>query len=285
MMYCDFHKFDPYEPSIRNVTNFLRLLFEDGASYSTINIARCALSAVLYTGSQETVGSDPMVSLVLRGCGNLRPPEPKYDITWDVSKVFKLLDRWGNNSDLSLLRLSKKLTILLLLCSAQRGQTIWRFHLSGLRFTDYGARFNMRHQLKHNKPGEPLSTIKIYAYQPKLNICPVNCLKEYIHRTRKIRKGEDQLLLTSVKPHEAIARNTVSSWTKKVLRAAGIDTSRYGAHSTRAAATSAALTSGININTLMRQASWKNANTFAKHYNKPIEDPLESVTYNIIDRK
>lgn len=83
MMYCDFHNFDPYEPSVRNVTNFLRLLFQDGASYSTINIARCALSAVIDTNSRETIGSDPMVSLVLRGCGNLRPPEPKYDMGCD----------------------------------------------------------------------------------------------------------------------------------------------------------------------------------------------------------
>lgn len=281
-MYCDFHGFDPYEPSVKNVTNFLRLLFEDGASYSTINIARCALSAVLDTNSRDSIGSDPMVSLVLRGCGNLRPPEPKYDYTWDVSKVFKLFDKWGSNTKLSLLRLSKKLTMLLLLCTAQRGQTVWRFHLSGLKFTDYGARFNMLHQLKHNKPGEPLCTIKVFKYQPKPSICPIMCLKEYIHRTRKIRHGHDQLLLTSIKPHSPIARNTVSSWTKKVLRAAGIDTSKFAPHSTRAASTSAALASGININTLMSQASWKRADNFAKHYNKPILDMRDSVTHTII---
>lgn len=284
MMYCDFHGFDPYEPSIKNVTNFLRLLFEDGASYSTINIARCALSAVLDTNSRDSIGSDPMVSLVLRGCGNLRPPEPKYDTTWDVAKVFKLFQKWGNNKGLSLLQLSKKLTMLLLLCTAQRGQTVWRFHLSGLKFTDYGARFNMLHQLKQNKPGDPLCTIKVFAYNPNPSICPVVCLKEYIRRTHTIRKGVDQLLLTSVKPHGPIARNTVASWTKRVLRSAGIDTTRFAPHSTRAASTSAALSSGININTLMAQASWKRANTFAKHYNKPIEDYSDSVTHRILRR-
>lgn len=282
MMYCDFHNFDPYEPSIRNVTNFLRLLFQEGASYSTINIARCALSAVLDTNSRETIGSDPMVSLVLRGCGNLRPPEPKYDSTWDVSKVFKLFNTWGRNSKLPLLKLSKKLTMLLLLCTAQRGQTIWRFHLSGLRFTEYGARFNMKHQLKQNKPGEPLCTIKIFAYDSNSEICPISCLREYIRRTSKLRNGHDQLLLKSLRPHGPISRNTVASWTKKVLREAGIDTSRFAPHSTRAASTSAALASGININTLMAQASWKRANTFAKHYNKPIEDYKSSVTHKII---
>lgn len=284
IMYCDWNRFDPYEPSVRHVTDFLRLMLEDGASYSTINIARCALSAVIHTGNRETIGSDPMVSLVMKGCGNLNPPQPKYDTTWDVSKVFRLLHSWGRNSRLSLLKLSQKLTILLLLCTAQRGQTVWHLNLSGLKFTDYGARCHMHHQLKHNRPGEPLSSIKMYAYQKDRVLCPIRCLREYIYRTKKLRKGEDHLLITSRRPYERIARNTVSSWTKKLLEAAGIDTRKFAPHSTRAAATSAAIVSGINLNTLLQQASWKSESTFAKHYNKPIEDVSKSVTHTIMTR-
>lgn len=122
-----------------------------------------------------------MVALVVKGCGNLRPPEPKYDVTWDVSRVFKLLKKWGDNEQLSLIKLSKKL-VMLLLCTAQRGQTIRRFHLSGLMF----ARFHMKHMLKHNQPGQPLSSIRLYAFNEDKNICPVRCLRSYIHRTKKI---------------------------------------------------------------------------------------------------
>lgn len=284
MMFCDFYKFDPYEPNVRNVTDFLRLLLEDGASYSTINIARCALSAVLYTGSNETIGSHPMLSLVVKGCGNLNPPQPKYDSTWDVSLILNLFHKWARNSELSLLRLSQKLTVLLLLCTAQRGQTIWYLNLSGMKFTDYGVRFHMKNQLKHNKPGEPLSSIKVVAYKRDARLCPVKCLKEYLYRTRKLRRGKNQLLIKSVRPHEKIARNTVSSWTKKVFKAAGIDTKRYGAHSTRSASTSAAIAEGINLNTLLQQASWKSSATFAKHYNKPIMNVKDSVTYKVAQR-
>lgn len=74
-----------------NVTTFLRLLLQEGASYKTINVARCALSSVLDTGTKETIGCDTFVKWVLKGCGNLVPPEPKYDSTWDVSSVFKIL--------------------------------------------------------------------------------------------------------------------------------------------------------------------------------------------------
>lgn len=92
------------------------------------------------------------------------------------------------------------------------------------------------------------------------------------------------MLIKSRKPYGKISRNTVASWTKKVFRAAGIDTKRFAPHSTRAASTSAAMESGININTLLQQASWKSAETFAKHYHKVIEDPKSSVTHTIIKR-
>lgn len=283
-MFCEFHKVDPYDPSVLHVTNFLRLLLEDGASYSTINVARCSLSAVLDTGTSTTIGSDWMVGRVVKGCGNLKPPEPKYDTTWDVSKVFRLLESWGRNTDLTLLRLSKKTVILLLLCTAHRGQTVWMFKKSGLKWTDYGARFNMDCQLKHNQPGEPLSTIKVYEYPRNRNICPVHSLRAYMDRTKSLRGKINQVFITTTKPYRAVARNTISGWVKKVLSAAGIDTTRFASHSTRAASTSAALASGINVNTFMQQASWKCAQTFAVHYNKPIEDNQGSVTHSVANR-
>lgn len=284
IMYCKYHKIDPHEPSQLYITNFLRLLLEDGASYSTVNVARCALSAVLDTGSGMTIGGDWSVSRVVKGCGNLRPPEPKYDITWDVSKVFRKLESWGGNSDLSLLQLSKKVVMLLLLCTAQRGQTVWLMKRSGLRWTEFGARVNMDCQLKHNQPGEPLSTIKIYEYPRNRNICPVYTLKAYVARTKPLRGRIDQIFITTTKPFRPVARNTISGWVKKMLSASGIDTTKYASHSTRAASTSAAIASGINVNTLMKQASWKCAQTFAVHYNKPIEDLQDSVTNTVASR-
>lgn len=76
------------------------VLLEDGARYSTINIGRCPLSAVIDTGSRDTIGSDPMVSLVVKGCGNLNPPEPK---------MFRIFKKWGKNTRLSLINVPRNL--------------------------------------------------------------------------------------------------------------------------------------------------------------------------------
>lgn len=155
---------------------------------------------------------------------------------------------------------------------------------SGLKWTEYGARFNMLTQLKHNQPGDPLSTIKIYEYPRNHDICPVFALKCYLQRTKAIRNRIDQVFITTTKPVRPVARNTISGWVKKVLKASGIDTSKFASHSTRAAATSASLVEGINVNTLMKQASWKSAQTFAVHYNKPIEDYQDSVMHKVAGR-
>lgn len=112
MMLCKYHTFDPCEPTVKNVTVLLRLLLEDGASFSTVNIARCALSALMEMDSGCSFGGDPMVSLVVNSCGNLKTAEHRYDTTWDVSRVFRFLEKWGRNKDLSLFLLSQKLTSL-----------------------------------------------------------------------------------------------------------------------------------------------------------------------------
>lgn len=51
---------------------------------------------------------------------------------------------------------------------------------------------------------------------------------------------------------------------------AGIDVKKYGAHSTRAASTSAAKASNTSMKTIMDAAGWKNAETLRTLYDVPI---------------
>ncbi|XP_065584386.1 uncharacterized protein LOC136043405 [Artemia franciscana] len=51
----------------------------------------------------------------------------------------------------------------------------------------------------------------------------------------------------------------------------GIDTSVYGAHSTRSASTSHLKARGVDVDQIIRYVGWTNAKTFARFYNKPIE--------------
>lgn len=282
VQFCKHFKIDPRHPEPRYVTKFLILLSKQGSAHSTVNIARCAISAVTHVGESLTIGCNRYVSMAVTAAGNFKPPEPRYSSTWKVSDVFRVFKRWGRNSVLNLRLLTWKVTVLLLLCTAQRGQTIWLLPLSGLVETEEGVVFKMRHQLKHNKPGEPLSIIKIAKFRQDTRLCPVRCLKSYIERT-KVRRGDiDQLLISTVKPYRAVGRGTVSNWVKKMLQRAGIDTGKYKAHSTRSAATSDVTKKGINMNSLLRVASWRSEQTFGRFYNKPIEDDSQVMTNTLL---
>jgi len=62
---------------------------------------------------------------------------------------------------------------------------------------------------------------------------------------------------------------------KHELKLAGIDTSTFGAHSTRAASTSAAKAQKLSITTIMDSAGWYSENTFMKYY-KAIFKPADN---------
>lgn len=238
---------------------------------------------MIHTGNYSTIGSNRYVGMEVAAAGNANPPQPKYSSTWNVKEVFNVMKRWGRNTPLSLQRLSWKLTMLLLLCSAQRGQTIWLLKLSGMTFVEEGVIFRMQDLLKHNKPGDPLSIIRIAKFREDTRLCPIKCLKAYVKKTKELRGNIDQLLISTVKPYRAIGRNTVSNWVKRMLEQAGVDTGKFKAHSTRSAATSMVTKKGIDVNALLKVACWKSEQTFGKFCNKPIEDE-SSVMVNTLLR-
>ena len=75
-----------------------------------------------------------------------------------------------------------------------------------------------------------------------------------------------------------VTTETIARWLRMMLDNSGIDTTAFGAHSTRAAATSAAKCAKLSVNTMMSTAGWANASTFGKFYDKPIiSDTVETL--------
>jgi hypothetical protein len=107
--------------------SFLRMLFQQGLSYSTINTARLALSTIICLPDGQVFGSHHIVVGFMKGIFELRKPKPKYKSIWDVSVVLKYLGTF------SLKNLTLKLVMLMLLVTGQRGQTIDCLSLSELR--------------------------------------------------------------------------------------------------------------------------------------------------------
>lgn len=56
-----------------------------------------------------------------------------------------------------------------------------------------------------------------------------------------------------------------------MLKLAGIDKSKFGAHSSRAASFSAARQAGVPIMGIPRTGEWSSERTLARHYSVPIQ--------------
>ena len=81
-----------------------------------------------------------------------------------------------------------------------------------------------------------------------------------------------QLLISYVRPHKPVLKDTIARWVKVILQNAGIDITTFTAHSSRAASTSYASQAGVKLDEILKAAGWSSAQTFSKHYNKPIEE-------------
>ncbi|KAJ8043466.1 hypothetical protein HOLleu_10559 [Holothuria leucospilota] len=258
---------------VNHVLEFLSDPFnKENLSYSSINSARSALASYLILKDKFTIGDHPLISRLLKGIFNLRPPMPRYQETWDVKVVFRYLRTLSPASRLTLKQITLKLSMILALTSAQRVQSLSFLHLDRMNLNKDQVSFHFHELLKQHKPGNRNSTLKLRSYPPDRRLCVVTYLRQYIQRTSNIRGTERYLLISYKKPYKRVTTSTIARWIKEVMKAAGINTNLYKAHSTRAAATSAASSNDLPITHILKQAGWSNEKTFRTFYEKPVEN-------------
>ena len=59
---------------------------------------------------------------------------------------------------------------------------------------------------------------------------------------------------------------------ENILKEAGIDTVTFSAHSARGASTSGVKSKGLSMAHICKSVGWSGCQTFARHYNKPIQE-------------
>ena len=280
--FCVQRGINPLFPTLPQACRFLRILSDGGLGYAALNTARSALATILPDFDNRSFGTHPLVCWLVKGGYEKNPPRPRYTQFWNVNKIFDLFKVWGPKKNLSLKQLSLKVAVLTLLVSSQRGQTIVNLSLDGMELEKDKVVFKMKTLLKHNRLGDPLDTLILRAFQEVKRLCVVRTITEYILRTEDHRVSS-QLLLSFVSPFGAISRDTLSRWTLKVMKEAGVDTQKYRGHSTRGASASAACRLGVPLNLILKHASWKCADSFARFYNKRLEDDTELVAQALLE--
>lgn len=247
---------------LRNTTN----------EYSAVNTARSALSSFLPSLGGVPVGQHTLIKRVMRGVFKEKPALPKYTKIFDTNIVLDYLDRLGSSQDISLPQLTERLATLTCLLSGHRDQTISLLDVRDICFTRDMCTMVVNKLTKVTRPGFHIKPMEFKKFTYNDNLCVMSNTLHYLERTFTVRGTHVPLFISPYKPHKPVSVSSISRWVKRCLNKAGVDTSVFGAHSTRAASTSQALRKGISMSEICRAAGWSNCTTFARHYNKPIID-------------
>ena len=272
LTFCLLKDISKDNPNISQVADFLVDLFNRGASYSSINSARCTLSNALPLFDGKPIGQNIVICRILKGMYNNRPQRTRYCSTWDVDIVLQYLRELSPLKSLSLRQLTNKFVVLLMLITCQRVQTLSTLHLKDLLWSkdNKTAVFRLSQVLKHSRRGS-LGVITLRHFDKDPRLCVVRALKAYVDKTSELREGNEQkLFITTTPPFRNASAITIARWIKQTITTAGIDTALFKAHSIRGASTSKMSDLHIPVHEIMKKASWASESTFRKYYEKPL---------------
>ena len=252
---------------------FLAHLHEEGYQHRSLNAYRSAIASVHTRVDGYSVGEHPLVTRVLKGTFNQRPPLPRYEWMWNVAQVTEYLEKLGDNSKLSLQVLSWKLAMLFCLTRPSRTSDLCGLDLNVRRYIPEGVTFQASSLAKQSRSSKPNSEFFFPALQGS-QLCPLAALRAYEDKTKGLRISDAQsrLFLGVIRPHNPVAPSTVARWLKSLMEKAGIDIGTFKAHSTRGAAVTAAANAGISTEDILKAADWSSDTVFNKFYYKPTRD-------------
>ena len=89
--WCSEREINPFSTTLENILEFLADLFYKGFKFRTLGVYRSDISSNHETVDGFVIGKHPMIAKFMKGVFSLRPPEPKYFVTWDVKQVLDFL--------------------------------------------------------------------------------------------------------------------------------------------------------------------------------------------------
>lgn len=267
----------PTPISLGEGLSFLKSLFDEGKSYSSIATAKSALSqfASFADLTRGSFAEHFMVRKFMKGVFKKRPGKPKYETVWDVKPLLDVL-KSINIHDCSLLELSTKLACLIALSTGQRLQTMAVLDLNNIIRDTNKISFPITSITKTSAPGKSF-TVHIHRYPIDDSLCPLLTTYKYLERTKDLRVSS-KLFIGANKPHKPVTNQTLGRWIKAGLGKANCDAG-FGAHSTRHASSSTAAKQGVPVNKILSTVGWTNASTFQKFYRRETTSNDNGLTF------
>ena len=158
---------NPISSPIVVISNFLADLYQEGYSFSSLNLYRSAISSIYEHIDGIPVGQHPLVARILKEACNLCPPTPRYSNTWKVSTVVVWLG-------------SIKTVLLLSLTRPLQSADLSNFFLSSLKYLPEDAMIMPACPSKQSRVGKSRKEFFFPAFESNSNLCPANALRVYV---------------------------------------------------------------------------------------------------------
>ena len=227
--------------------------------------ATCAISLIILPG-HESAFYNKIISTLNKYEQKLRPclPALKDDTVWDYDMVLDELRSWPKNADLTLMQLSQKTTMLLLLCTSRRhidiaNTTLNRAERTPSKFTFILPRPNKTYTPEHFAQQK----ITITRFHDR-KVCPYITLCHYVDRTATLRDSNKLFITTTT--YTAAAAGTISRWVKCLMEKSGVDVSKFTPHTTRAASVSKHAQFSKSLTDILKLGHWRSTSSFFRHY-------------------
>ena len=297
--WCHTKKVNPISAPITVIADFLIFLFsEKKCQISTIKGYRSMISNTLKFKTGNRIGSNPVLSELIRSFELQRPVQRSLTPKWNLSWVLVCLQKppFEPLDKASKFHVTIKTAFLLALATAKVCSEIHALAMDSqhLRFNQSDGSVSLilksgflaKNQLPSVKPDPivvpSLARICKWEHTDRL-LCPVRALKFYLKMTSSYRQNRTRLFLP-IKGNKDISKDTISRWISYTVKLAyrkltkrDISFLKIKAHEVRALSSSWAFFDKVPLNDILQAAVWNSSSTFAKFYLRDMSQQAQNL--------
>jgi integrase len=227
-----------------------------------VRTAVAALKMFLRIYKRTDLADHPLLTMFAKGAQNLAPlPKEKISV-WNPEQVLERLRNQPRPS--AFLSCAREALVLLLLATGWRIDDVWKLGMKAIFSEDRVTVFFQEKRKCKVKKKHTLSRA-ISSFPSDKRVCPVEALKTYVEKAKKVRKDHLFLFVSSL--GFRASKDTLRRWTRDFLLKCGITAS---AGSCRSAATSSALERNWPMDQILASAGWSSENTFRRFYERKV---------------
>lgn len=225
---------------------------------ATLQSRLSAINRVHKEAGHDAPGMHATVRRVWRGIRRSKGAAPKQATPITAVELRKMLDSLPEGPG----GLRDRALLLLAFCGAFRRSEVVSLDMEDIRHEREGLRVRLRRS-KTDQEGESME--KGISYQSDPDVCPVRALVSWVEAAQ-LTKGP---IFRSVSRHghvgQRLSGRAVDLIVKRAIAGAGLDPSRFSAHSLRAGLATQAAADGCPERLIAKQGGWQSLSTLRRY--------------------